>query len=252
MDRGHLKASDQLRVQDLGRLGPLIELAIARAASPAAFASVNTEGQIFEAIDGALHDQRISGHRAHECQGAIPLGTNGSGADVLTQWQLRLQTAATENGWPRQFSATVVGVLGELVDNIGEHADGPTMALAAFRVTPRTLEIVAADAGIGALSSLRRNPRYANLVDAAAALNAIVYDGATRHPDGSNHGHGIKQVFRALVGRNGYLRFRSGDHSLALGSDGPIDRGHLESRSEFPLPGFCVNVVCLQTTTPTA
>jgi hypothetical protein len=244
---GTLSSQGALTVQDVGLLGPLVELEFGRSVNPSQFRMVKSNSPSALGIAEALEVGRKSGHRADDYFGLLPIPNETpavADSESLSQWALRFRTSAIRRGCPTLFASALAAVLGELIDNVGEHAGSPSMALAGFRVEPGTVEIVVYDAGFGALSRLRENPRYSALPDAAAALRAIVFDHATRHSDESNHGHGVRQIFRTLAGREGTLRFRSEDHSLELGDGGFIESGRLESRSEARLPGFGVSVLC--------
>jgi hypothetical protein len=245
--RGTLSSRGNLEVTDSDRLAPVIELAMSRHANPEKFSKVAFKGPIFHRVLEAIEHRRSSGAKYNETLGVFPLrlvSQGRAGEEAYNQWRMRFQNTAVGVGFSKEFARSLAGVLGELVDNVFEHSVDSSVSIAAFLAHPDSIEFVVADNGVGALGSLRQNPTFGALADSAAALRAIVFDGASRHPAESGHGEGIRQLFRALVGRSGDLGFRSGDHALLLGSEGLVDRGRLELRSEATLPGFSVSVLC--------
>jgi hypothetical protein len=244
--RATLAEAGPLLLIDEDRLAPSIELALARHLNPGAFTEVKTDGTVSQRVSDAIALGQLSGQSYGDMLGVLPLTKDVSmrpGGDHYNQWVLRFQNATADGGFQKPFARQLAGVMGELVDNVFEHSDAQ-LAIAAFSARTAYVEFVVADCGIGVLGSLRRNPAYADLPDAAAALKAVVFDSASRHPARSGHGEGVKQLFRTLAGRNGDLRFRSGDEALVLSSNGPLDRGRLEFTGEAPLPGLIVSVMC--------
>ena len=100
------------------------------------------------------------------------------------------------------------------------------------------------DAGIGVLASLRTSPDYVYLQDAGEALKVAVEDGNSRLGRACGNGFGIGQMFRALANHDGELRFRSGDHALAVRGHSPTLQGCVEIGHKAQLIGLTISVLC--------
>jgi hypothetical protein len=68
----------------------------------------------------------------------------------------------------------------ELENNIHEHSENAATGLLAFRAARGVFEFVAADRGIGILSSLRQSAQFAALQDHGRALREALTDGTSR------------------------------------------------------------------------
>lgn len=243
-----LPEADSICLVSTDRLGPLVELAMARRSSPERFSKVHCAGAAAESVSSALNDGTISGGGYGEHLGVLPMTRDEStqpGGERYEQWLLRFQTATARAGFQKPFARQLAGALGELADNVLLHSESDSVALAGFRVAANSVEFVVADTGIGVLNSLRQNPAHAHLTGAGQALEAIVHHGASRFAADTGHGQGIKQFLRVLAGQNGHLRFRSSDHALTLRGDLAIGVGTLEVSCKAELPGLTVSVQCL-------
>ncbi len=245
---GRLLQLPSLHLVRSGRIGPLVELAIARRMRPDAYRAVTIEPPIFGQIDRALADGEISGAGATDRAGVFPLRRFDPSptADNLLwdQWAKHAENAAVTAGLPRNLVVGLMGALGELQDNVFEHSGAPATGLVAYGATQGAFEFAVADAGRGVLASLRENPEFTQLADAGAALRAAASDGASRHARDTGHGYGIGQLFRALAHDAAELRFRSGDHALRLWGDAPSLTGQVELAQKAWLNGLTITVRC--------
>ena len=246
---GRLPLLPPLTLVRSGFVGPLVELAIGRIATPEAYRGITIEPPIFHQIVRALTDGTISGAGAHDRAGVFPLSrfdlSNGNAENLLwEQWAKHAENAAAAVGLPKGLSAGLMGALGELQDNVFEHSGRPDSGLVAYGATTGAFEFVVADAGRGVLASLRENPEFAHLADSGAALRVAASDGASRHAYSTGHGYGIGQLFRALAHHAAELRFRSGDHALRLWGDAPSLTGEVELVQKAGLGGLTITVRC--------
>jgi len=247
-DAGRLSQLPPLRLVRSGRIGPLVELAIARRMRPNAYRAVTIESPVFHQIERAFVDGTISGASANDRAGVFPLlrFDPSPAADNLfwDQWAKHAENAAVAAGLPHGLVARLMGALGELQDNVFEHSGAPCTGLVAYGVAHGTFEFVVADAGRGVLASLRENAEFAHLADSGAALRVAASDGASRHARDTGHGYGIGQLFRALAQDAAELRFRSGDHALRLWGDTPSLTGLIELSQKAWLNGLTISVRC--------
>ena len=147
------------------------------------------------------------------------------------------------SGLPATTAGQLVGAMGELENNIREHADVPETGIIAYRAEPGAFEFVVADRGIGILRSLRRCGMYAALPDEGKALEAALTDGVSRHGPDSNHGHGFRPIFIGLANLQGELRFRSGDHAITMNGTSPaLTTARITQKA--PIDGFFASVRC--------
>jgi hypothetical protein len=231
-----------------GLIGPLVELAIARMATPDAYRRVTVEPPIFHQIERALADGAISGAGACDRAGVFPLSqfdpSAGSDNTLWDQWAKHAENAAVSAGLAKSLAAGLMGALGELQDNVFEHSGRPVTGLVAYGAGNSAFEFVVADAGRGVLASLRENPEFEHLADSGAALRVAASDGASRYARSTGHGYGIGQLFRALAHHTAGLRFRSGDHALRLWGDAPSLAGQVELAQKAWLDGLTITIRC--------
>lgn len=232
-----------------GRIGPLVELAMAIAAHPDAYCGVAVEPPVFHQVERALRDGLISGAGAHDRAGVFPLShVNPGGTDAerlaWDQWAKHAENAAVAAGLAKGLVGGLMGALGELQDNVFEHSGRPETGVIAYAAGDGAFEFVVADAGRGVLASLRENPEFAGLHESGAALRVAVSDGASRHARSTGHGYGIGQLFRALAHNAAELRFRSGDHALRLWGDAPSLTGQVELAQKAWLDGLIITMRC--------
>lgn len=232
-----------------GRIGPLVELAMAIAVLPDAYSAVMVEPPVFHQIVRALREGAVSGAGARDRAGVFPVSRcnlDGDGPERLVwdQWAKHAENAAVAAGFARGFATGLMGALGELLDNVLEHSGRPESGVVAYAASEGAFEFVVADAGRGVLASLRENPEFARLTDCGTALRVATSDGASRHARSAGHGYGIGQLFRALAHDAAELRFRSGDHALRLWGDAPSLTGQVELAQKAWLDGLAVSVHC--------
>lgn len=244
---GRLEQHGPVRLTRSGRIGPLVEIVMARRANPRAFAAVALTVPFAVALEAALARSEIAGAQFRAPAGVFPLrryNANGDGADQWSLWASRAEQAAMAAGFPKPIAAGIIGAMGELQDNVFRHSRSPETGLAAYASTTGAFELVIADAGVGVLASLHKSADYANLQDAGAALKVAVEDGNSRLGRGSGNGFGMGQMFRALANHDGELRFRSDDHALAVRGHSPSLQGHVELGHKARLGGMTISVFC--------
>jgi hypothetical protein len=228
-------------------LGPLVEVAMAREHAPHHYAAVTIEDMRLDAISAALSEGAICGTHYQDVFGVFPLakwGLSNAEQDVWDQWCMRFANSAVAAGFPRNFGDSLAGAMGELQDNVIVHSDRPETGIVAFSASQGRFEFVVADRGVGVLASLQRNPRHAALVHAGAALQVAIADGGTRFESESGHGTGIGQLFRALAGQHGDIRFRSDDHALTVSGNDVGPKGTHALAQKARLPGLTISIVC--------
>lgn len=246
---GRLPKLGPIRLTRSGRIGPLVELAMATATHPDAYCGVVVEPPVFHHVVSALRHGSISGAGAHDRAGVFPLSkvhAGGAEAERLAwdQWAKHAENAAIAAGLAKGLVGGLMGALGELQDNVFEHSGRPESGVVAYATGDGAFEFVVADAGRGVLASLRENPEFAGLDESGAALRIAVSDGASRHARSTGRGYGIGQLFRALAHDAAELRFRSGDHALRLWGDAPSLTGQVELAQKAWLDGLSITVRC--------
>jgi hypothetical protein len=229
-----------------GRIGPLVELAMAAATHPDAYRVVTVEPPVFHQIMRALSDGTISGSGARDRAGAFPLSRFDPDGDQILwdQWAKHAENAAVGAGLAKGLVGGLLGALGELQDNVFEHSGRPETGVVAYAASEDAFEFVVADAGRGVLASLRENSEFAGLEESGTALRIAASDGASRYARDTGHGYGIGQLFRALAHDAAELRFRSGDHALRLWGDAPSLTGRVELAQKACLDGLTISVRC--------
>lgn len=242
-----LDEGDRFVVRKSGRIGPLVEMAMARHATPERYVHVAFDAKLMHLLDKALSSGEISGCRQNDFVGVFPLSRHDPRQDDQTmwdQWAKHAENAAARKGVPRRLAESLIGALIELQDNVYEHSGRADTGIAVYGVSPKTFEFAIADAGVGVHASLKRNPEFNDLPNAGAALRVAASDGASRHSRRSGHGYGIGQVFRALTNYNGDIRFRSDDYTLMLSGNAPSLTGRCEVAQKPHLSGLIISVRC--------
>lgn len=246
---GRLPKLGAITLARSGRIGPLVELAMATTALRDAYRGVVVEAPVFHQVERALRDGSISGTGARDRAGVFPLSrvnAGGGEAERLAweQWAKHAENAAVAAGLTKGLVGGLMGALGELQDNVFEHSGRPESGVVVYAANNGAFEFVVADAGRGVLASLRENPEFSLLPDSGAALRVALSDGASRHARSTGHGYGIGQLFRALAHDAAELRFRSGDHALGLWGDAPSLTGQVELAQKAWLDGLTITVRC--------
>ena len=244
---GNLASYGRLRIARSGRIGPLVEMALARGLHRESYASIEFEPPFVRMVDDALAYGAISGAGQNDIGGVFPLVRHDPSAEdwaLWEQWAKHAENAAVYAGLPRRLAEGILGALGELQDNVYLHCARPETGIAAYAAAKGSFEFVVADQGIGVLASLKQNPEFASIADAGTALRIAASDGASRFGAASGHGYGIGQLFRALAQDHGELRFRSDDHVLTLLGNAPSLSGQIEIAQKACLPGLVISVRC--------
>jgi hypothetical protein len=248
VDRGgELAGLGRIELSRSGRIGPLVELSVARRAHPGSYLDVHVDAPFSFRLDAALHTGTPIGTGFGDRYGIFPLsglGPTGAKSDQWILWGARADQAAQVAGFPRAIAGMLIGAFGELQDNVFRHSEAPATGLVAYAVTTEGFEFVASDLGVGVLASLKSHPDYSGLEDSGQALRTAVADGESRFGRDSGSGLGLSQLFRALATQDGDLRFRSGDHALEIRGHSPSLQGMFEVRHKAELVGLTVSVLC--------
>ena len=233
-------------IETSGRVGPVVELTLASLQFAVQYRSVTVQGGFAAHLRRALRSGQPFGSDYHDVVGAFPLGAENPiivTSALWDQWTLHAESIAKTKRLNGQLVASLIGAMVEIQDNVYEHSGAPQTGLFVYAVTPSSFEFVVADRGVGVLQTLRQNPHYADIADAGAALREVNRDGVSRFPADTGRGQGFNQLFRALVGHNAELRFRSGDHALTMRPTSDALHGETVLAQVAPLNGFTVSVI---------
>lgn len=244
---GRLSSYGLLAVNDTGRVGPIVEMALAAIQHRDQYGGICIGGDFASKLQNALQTGRPFGGDFHARVGAFPFGSeNPIEADDAgwNQWCLHIENAAKANGFPADLVAGLMGAMIEMQDNVYVHSGAPDTGLVAFAVSPSSFELVIADRGAGVLNTLRQNPTYSTLPDSGAALQEAIKTGVSRFPSETGRGQGFTQLYRSLVRDRSEIRFRSGDHSLTLRPGCDPLHGEALLAQVAPLEGFAISVFC--------
>jgi anti-sigma regulatory factor (Ser/Thr protein kinase) len=234
-------------VEGIGRIGPLVELTFAAIHYESQYREVSVRSRFAANLRSALRSREPFGGGYNDTYGAYPLGIQNpitATVSAWDQWTVHAENIAKIKGVDPSLIASLLGAMIELQDNVYEHSGAPQTGLVAYAVTPASFEFVVADLGWGVLETLRQNPQYSGLTDAGAALQEALKDGVSRFPTEEGRGRGFNQLFRALVGHNAELRFRSSDHSLTMRPTKNAGFGTTALAQVAPLDGLAVSVYC--------
>lgn len=245
--QGRLAGYASIVLQESGRIGPLVEIALAAMSHGDQYRGVSVNSSFAARLNQALQTRCPFGSGYNDCAGAFPLSAVNpvtSTEPEWDQWTTHAENIAKSQGMNPHLAAGLLGALIEIQDNIYEHSGAPETGVVAYATTTSSFEFVVADRGIGVLSSLRQNPKYAGVSDAGVALGLAITDGVSRFPAETGHGQGFNQLFRALVGHNAELRFRSGDHALTLRPGRDFTKGASALAQVAPLAGLSISVFC--------
>lgn len=142
---------------------------------------------------------------------------------------------------PRKNAWGLSGALGEMADNVVQHAglgERPS-AVVCYEVGATHFSFAVADIGRGVRQSLAENPAHAT-ADDAVALQLAVLRGASRR--GSDHGEGFAQLLNEVADMEGVWEFRSGGARLTVDGRGSGARTHTTANSPT-LPGLQLSVI---------
>lgn len=245
--QGRLAGHASIVLQKSGRIGPLVEIALAAMTHGDQYRAVSVNSPFAVRLNQALQSRCPFGSSYNDRAGAFPLSAVNpvtSTGPEWDQWTTHAENIAKSQGLNAHLVAGLLGAMIEIQDNVYEHSGAPETGVVAYATTATSFEFVVADRGIGVLSSLRENPNYADVSDAGAALGLAITDGVSRFPQETGHGQGFNQLFRALVGHNAELRLRSGDHALTLRPGRDFTEGASVLAQVAPLAGLSISVFC--------
>jgi len=246
-EMGALAELGSLRLTPSGRIGPIVEILMAKRDWASAMTNVQIAIPFADPLDRAMNQQQISGTGYRSRSGAFPLARLCEDGQDTTEWELwcsRAEQAAVASSFPKPLASAIIGAMIEFQDNVHLHSGRPGTGVVAYGSSRTHFEIVVADAGIGVLASLRQNHEHAGLTNAGSALKVAIRDGASRLGSSGGYGFGMGQMFRALANHDGELRFRSDDYALIVRGHSPSLSGSIELRHKAGLRGLIVSVRC--------
>ena len=179
--------------------------------------------------------------------GVFPLrryAANGDGADQWSLWASRAEQAALAAGFPKPIAAGIIGAMGELQDNVLRHSRRSETGLAAYASSDWSLRARHRRCRRRGAREPARMRRLCAPARRRRGAKVAVEDGNIRLGRGSGNGFGMGQMFRALANHDGELRFRSGDHALAVRGHSPSLQGHVELGHKARLGGMTISVLC--------
>lgn len=160
---------------------------------------------------------------------------------------LRAQQAAEASGMSKPFALAVVGTLEEMVDNVLFHSQASNTGIVGYQTSRGSFEYVVADAGIGVLESLRKNPEFAYLEDPLEALAAALESGTTSMPGSIARGTGFNALLRNIAKNNCDLRFHTSSACITFEGIQAFLRSQQIVQNNMqapPIEGFSISVVC--------
>jgi len=169
--------------------------------------------------------------------------------DVLRdEWNFfleRFSRALRESGF-KHLSQGIAGGFSEIATNVVQHStfgkkNAKMNGIAAYAVSAKSVSFAVGDDGIGALQSLRTNPRWSSLGSHREAVRAIGHDHASRRVD-QGEGQGYRELFDALASFDGTVRLRSGDGVFTI--TGTIDTATAIGANVPHIPGLQISVHC--------
>lgn len=175
-------------------------------------------------------------------QGFISVNKLQYDALAWPDFMIRAKRAAKDAGFSDDHAAKLAAAIGELYSNVIEHSHNASTGYIVFCAKNRSFEFVVADAGIGVLSSLRSNPKFASLADSGTALELALSQGVSRHTE-AGHGNGFQPLFVGLANISRFIRFRSDDHSRELTRSADRQIASM-TRQVSMLRGFFCSVMC--------
>lgn len=125
-----------------------------------------------------------------------------------------------KHGFSEDIGASIGWIFGELADNALTHSKGPCYLICQRFVTPvkedlNYLAIAVADMGVGIHNSLRTNPKYSDLDDKTALINAFKSN-VSSWADEYNRGKGLTDVLTIFLGNYSYFRVDSGSMGFRI------------------------------------
>jgi anti-sigma regulatory factor (Ser/Thr protein kinase) len=245
-ERGRVdgQAFPRMAAQKLGPVIELMQLAATGLLPP-------PEKAEWLALDGlaVLYRALLTGRKHWVCSDGRRIGFLRTGAHPPkdeTRWVsfcLAVQQAASMAGFSTRIAQQLVAAIGELHSNVYEHSRFPETGLIAFRAGMNSFEFVVADHGIGVLESLRTCSEFKGISDHGDALKLALTEGVSRFGSKTGRGYGFRPIFIGLANIKGYLRFRSGDHTIIIDGTEPSLMTARPAQKPM-LPGFIVSVSC--------
>jgi hypothetical protein len=230
------------------RIGPLVEYVLFDRASAQSYLSRSKtiQARMLSRVLQATPWTRSSRATSLDACPIEYLKTPHTNAAFDEPWWIafckRLESAIHSAGISGRFAGQLAGTFGEMVSNLVEHSDHPERGLVGYQWRPGEFEYVVADNGIGLLTSLKKHPDYAALVDNGQALDIALKDGESRHGRQAGRGTGFNMLILNIASHHSYLRFRSGDHCHTI--DGTRLSPRLTRQLGSDFQGFLVSVVC--------
>ncbi len=223
-------------------VGPLLEMALLAKATPslhalsAEIARSHPLGQLLSA------EQPSIGLHLAPTQGVVILGDDPLSADDRTRLTIAAKRAAIGAGFDNRTAGQLTAAMFEMLDNLVEHSQAPATGRVAYQARGQSFTFVVADRGIGALTSLRTNSKFASLGADEDALPLVIQPGCSRHNE-LGRGQGFEDLFRGLANHNGHLRFRSGTAAVLIdGRSSAAIQPKVKTKAD--LPGFFASVTC--------
>lgn len=156
-----------------------------------------------------------------------------------TRYLMGASRALQQAAFPDKARRRILGALGELLDNVFQHAGRCSWALSAFEVDAGNFAAVVVDAGEGIVAGYRRNAVLRPEQAAMHALDLAVLQ--HRSCTGlSDRGLGFRELMDALRSLDALIRVRSDDASLTLASRVQSTGEEPRLSEEFELRGFSV------------
>lgn len=223
-------------------IGPLLELAMLARAAPslqshaAGIMRNHPFGQLLSANAPEVGLHLAQGH------GLVVLGCSPLSVADRTRLTIAAKRAAIDAGFDKRTAGQLTAAMFEMLDNLVEHSNAPETGRIAYDAKGQSFTFAVADRGIGALSSLRSNPKFVGLGGDEDALPLVIQPGCSRHAE-PGRGQGFEDLFRGLANHNGHLRFRSGTAAMLIdGRDAAAIQPKVKTKAR--LPGFFASVTC--------
>jgi hypothetical protein len=223
---------------EAGDLGPQIEFALLPAHGPIPTIRPELNTIYMRSISGTHNRLVVTDDHA----GILKLSADPMIGTEWTRLSLQTKRAAIAAGFTDRIAAQLSAAVDELASNVYEHSQAPETGVVVYRGTPGLFEFVVADAGVGALATLRTNPKLQHLATDREALPMALQDGCSRFSD-PLRGNGFKDLFRGLANHEGNLRFRSGEAAVLIDGQSPsLLRPRVKPKVR--LNGFMTSVSC--------
>jgi anti-sigma regulatory factor (Ser/Thr protein kinase) len=178
---------------------------------------------IYQSLAAARAQNRSSWFQRNDNQGFVQVQRLNDDLLAWNDFSIRASRAAQAAGFTKDDSWKLAAAIGEIYGNVIDHSERIDSGYIAYATNGKTFEFVVGDGGIGVLSSLRKNPVYANLADSGTALEYALSEGVSRLQE-SGHGFGFQPILVGLANISTRVRFRSGDYGRELqrSADGTI------------------------------